>query len=95
MHHCRGDHGWRWLDTPGICSPSLSCLSHSRVYPCRRIATTSYILVWGFWSDTAHGLHSGEAGKPANSLCIDLLGDVRFYIEHLSEIFIGVLALLR
>ena len=37
----------QWVDTPGIWSPNLSDVFCLRVSPYRRIATTSYILVWG------------------------------------------------
>ena len=87
MHHCRDGHWWQWVDTLGICSPSLSCVFCLGVYPCRRIATTSCILVWGFWSDTAYGLHFGEAGKAASSLVLiylEMWGSVlRGYLEFL------------
>ena len=37
----------QWVDTPGIWSPNLSDVFHLAVSPYKRIATTSYILVWG------------------------------------------------
>ena len=37
----------QWVETPGLCSPSLSDVFRLGVSPYRRIATTSCILVWG------------------------------------------------
>ena len=61
MHHGRVGHSCDGLIHQVCCSPNLSWIFRSGVYPYRRIATPSCILCMGMLSDTSHKLHSGEA----------------------------------
>ena len=85
MDHCRGDHRWRWVDTPGICSPSLSgCIPFEGL----SLQEDCHTFLWpsvGIWSDVSHELHSGDARGQASSLSTDLPGVWSSVIEGYSE----------
>ena len=55
--------------------------------------TLSYPSV-GMLSNAFHKLHFDDAKGLARNLCTDLLGDMKFYIERLSEVLIGEFACL-
>ena len=68
----------RWVNTPGICSPSLSLVFRSGVLSLQEDCHTFLYPSVGILSDTTYELHSGEAERRASSLSTDLLGDIRF-----------------
>ena len=85
----------RWVDTLGICSPNLSWVFHLGVYPYRRIATPSYILVWGCCQvHLISFILVRQRGQPV-VLVLIYLEIWSSMIEELSGILIGVPALLR
>ena len=90
MNHGRVGHSCDGLIRQGCCSPNLSWVFRSGVYPCRRIATPSCILLWGCYQMRLMSFILVMPGRLASSLSTDRPGDMGFYIEGLSGVLIGV-----